>query len=118
MLAISELLQNVTFIHSHFENSFNLLSRYDYVYCDPPYVPENKTSFVDYNSDGFTIKEHKSLFEKLIELKKKDIKFSLSNSKVPMLEEYFQKDCGWAALQELRGSHVPFRRANGPGPNV
>lgn len=92
LLAISELLQNVTFIHSHFENSFNLLSRYDYVYCDPPYVPENKTSFVDYNSDGFTIKEHKSLFEKLIELKKKDIKFSLSNSKVPMLEEYFQKD--------------------------
>ena len=45
----------------------------------------------DYNSDGFTIKEHTSLFEKLVELDKKDIRFSLSNSKVAMVEQYFQE---------------------------
>lgn len=89
---VSNLLQNVTFIHSHFENSFKNLQPYDYVYCDPPYVPECKTSFVDYNSDGFTSKDHISLFKKLTELRKKHVKFSLSNSKVPMVEEYFQKN--------------------------
>lgn len=89
---MSDLIRNVIFKQSHFEDSFQSLEKSDYVYCDPPYVPENKNSFVGYNSDGFTEKEHRSLFEKLIELKKKGIRFSLSNSKVPMVEEYFQKN--------------------------
>jgi|TARA_B100001063_G_scaffold247349_1_gene292984 DNA adenine methylase len=89
IMEISSLLQKVTFKCCHFEESFNFVKPNDYIYCDPPYVPENKTSFVDYNSDGFTIKEHTSLFEKLVKLDKKYIRFSLSNSKVAMVKEYF-----------------------------
>ena len=30
---------------------------------DPPYVPENNSSFTTYNANGFNEKEHKKLFQ-------------------------------------------------------
>ena len=70
-----------------------LLKKYkkgDFVYLDPPYVPENSISFVGYVADGFNAEMHEILFN---EIKKKwmVVKFleSFSNLKVDMVLESF-----------------------------
>ena len=85
---ISELIQNVEFIHSDFRDSIKKVKKNDYVYLDPPYVPFPDTkSFVDYNKDGFDKKNHEELFELVNELGRKNIKFALSNHKVELVLE-------------------------------
>ena len=60
----------------------------DFIYLDPPYVPENKSSFVNYNEDGFNKEEHEKLF---INIKKlKNMKFLLSNSNCDIIKEEFK----------------------------
>ena len=52
----------------------------DFIYLDPPYVPENSYSFTEYVKEGFDLNTHKLLF---LEIKKlENIKFLMSNSKV------------------------------------
>ena len=77
---ISELIKDVNFIHASFETSLLNIKKNDMVYCDPPYVPINATSFVNYNSDGFEGVLHEKLFTMLHELKKQKIKWMMSNS--------------------------------------
>lgn len=84
---ISNLIQNVEFIHSDFRDSIKTIKKGDFVYLDPPYVPENSTSFIGYVADGFTQQMHETLFS---EIKKMDgVKFLLSNAKVDMVLESF-----------------------------
>ena len=52
---ISELIKDVEFICCDFENTTNIQDD-DFVYMDPPYVPEKKCGFVSYSKDGFTEK--------------------------------------------------------------
>lgn len=85
---ISDLIQNVHFIHSDFRDSIKKIKKGDFVYLDPPYVPENSISFVSYVADGFTAEMHEILFS---EIKKMNgIKFMLSNSKVDIVLESFR----------------------------
>jgi len=86
---ISELIKDVEFIHSDFNNSFTNILEGDFVYLDPPYAPETKKSFVGYNIDGFTLDTHKQLFNNIINLNEKNIKFIMSNSKVELVIDYF-----------------------------
>ncbi len=84
---ISELIKNVNFIHSSFEESFKNIQNDDFVYLDPPYAPENDKSFVNYTSSGFTMEQHLNLFK----LSKK-FKFVMSNANVDMVkDEYTDK---------------------------
>lgn len=84
---ISDLIKDVEFIHSDFRDSIKSVNEGDFVYFDPPYAPENKTSFVGYVSEGFTLETHKSLFDEI--KKMKGVKFILSNAKVEMVIENF-----------------------------
>ena len=85
---ISELIQNVKFIHNDFRHSFRNVVEGDFIYLDPPYAPENSKSFVGYNVDGFGLETHKELFE---EIKKMDgIKFVMSNAKVDLVMDNFK----------------------------
>lgn len=87
---ISDLIQEVIFIDSGFEETFKIIkSQNDFVYLDPPYAPENETSFVGYVSNGFNAELHKSLFDKTKDLDKKGIKFVMSNSNVDMVTKAF-----------------------------
>ena len=88
---ISDLIQNVHFIHKSFVDSINCIDESDFVYLDPPYIPENNKSFVSYVQDGFSEEMHKKLFENIIELNQKNIKFLLSNSNTQMIREYFNE---------------------------
>lgn len=51
----------------------------DFVYIDPPYYPIKKTSFVDYQNDGFK-EEHKKLAQLCHQMKDKGVKILHSNS--------------------------------------
>lgn len=88
---ISNLIKNVTFIHSDFMKSFKNIKKNDFVYLDPPYVPEKTDSFVKYNIDGFTSEQHNKLFDNIIDLDKNDILFLLSNSNTTLVCDKFKK---------------------------
>jgi DNA adenine methylase len=61
--AVSALIQGVIFVHAPFQEAFRrVVPGNDFVYLDPPYAPENETSFVSYTADGFNLESHKCLF--------------------------------------------------------
>ena len=80
---ISELLQKVHFKCSDFKDSLCLPQKGDFVYLDPPYAPQNKTSFVSYVADGFD--KHELLFQELKRLHENEILFLMSNAKVELV---------------------------------
>lgn len=86
---ISDLIKDVKFIHSDFTESIKNVKKGDYVYLDPPYALENKTSFVGYTTDGFNLECHNKLFDLITKFNTNDIKFSMSNSKVDLVMNYF-----------------------------
>ena len=81
---VSNLIKNVNFVNLDFEESLKKIKRNDFVYLDPPYVPENATSFVGYTSDGFSLEKHEALFESC-----KDLNFVMSNSDVDLVKNSF-----------------------------
>ena len=81
---ISKLIKDVEFIHSDFEDSFENIKNNDFIYADPPYVPENAKSFVGYTSDGFNLEKHQVLFELC-----KDYNFVMSNSDTNLVKDSF-----------------------------
>lgn len=87
---ISLLIKDVKFVHSDFNNSIPKAIKDDFVYLDPPYVPESVTSFVGYTSDGFSLENHKKLFEMIKSLNEKKIKFMMSNSNVRLVTDEFK----------------------------
>jgi len=101
---ISDLIKDVEFIHSDFNSSFGNIKCGDFVYLDPPYAPENSTSFVGYTKDGFNLEKHQLLFKLTDELNKKDIKFMLSNAKVDLVMDYF-KDYNCEEIVARRAIH-------------
>ena len=88
--AVSELIQDVEFYCLDFKESVKNIQPGDFVYLDPPYAPENSTSFVGYTKDGFDIKTHNELFRQIKELDRKDIKFAMSNANVQLVIENFK----------------------------
>lgn len=85
---ISEMIKEVRFECCDFHNSLSKVKDGDFVYLDPPYVPENPKSFVGYTSGGFGLEKHKQLFEDIINVK--NVKFLLSNSRTPLVLDYFK----------------------------
>ena len=81
---LSILLKDVIFSNCSFEEALSKLEPGDFVYLDPPYVPENITSFVGYTSDGFD--KHEKLFGICKEM---PAKMLLSNSKVKVVLDSF-----------------------------
>ena len=87
---ISNMIQDVEFQCLDFNESLKLLGEGDYVYLDPPYAPEKKESFVGYMVDGFSLETHEELFKKIKNISQEGVGFCLSNSKVELVERYFE----------------------------
>ena len=87
---IHQLIQNVKFKLSSFQKSLSGVSKGDFIYLDPPYVPENPQSFVKYTHDGFNLETHQELFRILKELHQQKIKLVLSNSNVELVLDTFR----------------------------
>jgi DNA adenine methylase len=86
---IHELIQNVVFECSDYSNSLNNIQNDDFIYLDPPYAPENITSFVGYTENGFDFENHKKLFSMIHSLTENNKKIMLSNSDVEFVRENF-----------------------------
>jgi DNA adenine methylase len=84
---VSKSIQNVEFICSDFEK-VNIRSKKDFVYMDPPYVPEKKDSFVAYDKVGFTEEKHNALFDKCVKM---TCKWMMSNSNTEPVREKLKK---------------------------
>jgi DNA adenine methylase len=87
MREISTLIKDVEFSVSHYDNALMACTQGDFVYLDPPYVPEKELSFVGYTVDGFNLAEHKRLFAMLDSTVA--CRFLLSNADVPLVWESF-----------------------------
>ena len=83
---ISTILQRVIFKHCDFRDAIKQVKPGDFMYLDPPYVPETKTSFVGYTKDGFGIKNHEELFKMT---KANGAHFVMSNSDVDLVRKAF-----------------------------
>lgn len=88
LLSVSRLIQPVHFSVSSFLDVFSKLKNGDFIYLDPPYVPMDKNSFVDYSGGGFDY--HKELFDHIHQLKQKGILFMMSNSSAQTVLDEFQ----------------------------
>ena len=89
IMEISELIKDVKFSCSSFNDVMDEVLTGDFIYLDPPYAPENLKSFVGYTTEGFDIDQHKLLFAKTKELKGKNVKMVMSNAAVDLVKESF-----------------------------
>jgi DNA adenine methylase len=85
---ISELIKDVVFECISYSESLKKPKKGDFVYMDPPYAPETKTSFVKYTEKGFTLENHEELFDMIKKLKK-NVKFLLHNADVSLVKDNF-----------------------------
>jgi DNA adenine methylase len=86
---VSELIQGVRFRAQGFDKSLSKCKVGDFVYLDPPYVPENIKSFDKYNLIGFNLENHQELFgacKKLVEI---GANFTMSNSDMKLVRDAF-----------------------------
>lgn len=86
---IHELIKDVNFECCDFRISLEKIKENDFVYSDPPYVPENNKSFVSYTKEGFDKESHLKLFEIYNNLNKRNIKIMMSNSDVKLVKDSF-----------------------------
>lgn len=98
---IHDVIQQVNFIHQDFESALSNVDVDDFIYMDPPYVEQHKTSFVTYNKDGYN--KHKILFGICNILNEKNIKFMLSNSDTNYVKECF--DAPNITMQKINTNH-------------
>jgi DNA adenine methylase len=87
--SVSALIKDVIFTHCSFSESLQKIEPGDFVYLDPPYAPENHTSFVSYTSDGFNLENHALLFKHCQEMTSKHVKMVMSNAHVKLVTDAF-----------------------------
>ena len=89
---IHELIQSVHFECCDFSESLTRIVDGDFVYLDPPYAPENETSFVGYTENGFGTDQHINLFEMCKQLVESNKKIMMSNADVNLVRHHFTED--------------------------
>lgn len=86
---VSALIRDVVFTNQPFGTALATVQAGDFVYLDPPYAPENETSFVGYTADGFGLEEHNTLFKLCNDMTAKHIKLLMSNAAVSFVRTAF-----------------------------
>ena len=88
LLKIKKSLKDVSISCSNYR-IISKAKKDDFIYLDPPYHKENKTSFTKYQKDYFNEEEQKKLCNLLKELDKKGVKFLLSNSNTEFINTLY-----------------------------
>lgn len=84
------LEKNITILTGGYSKAIDKITKNDFVYFDPPYMPiSNSSSFTGYTSSGFGIEEQKKLKALCDYLDSQKIKFLLSNSSCPFIKELY-----------------------------
>lgn len=88
---VSALLQGVRIETCSYRNCSQYIQDGDFVYLDPPYEPLSRTSsFTAYAKDDFTQEDQLALCKMLDGLGRR-VKWMLSNSTAPLIEELYEK---------------------------
>lgn len=93
---VSDLVQDVEFVHCDFRDAMKNIDNGDFAYFDPPYAPETKKSFVGYVAEGFTLETHQALFDEIKNIcgcggdGEDNAKFLLSNANVDIVLNNFK----------------------------
>lgn len=109
---LSELIRDVEFRVTDFEEICDITERGDFVYLDPPYVPLNATSFVGYTSDKFPLTKHQSLFQKCVDMKNRGVKWIQSNSAVALVRDAFPESEGFEITEITARRAIHSRTPN------
>ena len=88
---INKLIKNVEFKVADFKESLSEVKEKNFVYLDPPYVPENSKSFTKYTNKDFSLENHHELFKITKNLVTNNISFVMSNAKVDLVTTAFKK---------------------------
>lgn len=86
---VSTLVKDVVFTNCSFSDSLCRITSGDFAYLDPPYAPENDTSFVSYTKVGFNLDNHRELFKLCSEMTTMDVKMLMSNADVKLVRDAF-----------------------------
>ncbi len=86
----SKLLKGVEIKRMSFEKIVNYAKKGDFVYFDPPYYPEKKSSFTKYTKEAFLEEEQKKLFKIFKELDKKGVLVMESNSNTEFIKKLYE----------------------------
>jgi DNA adenine methylase len=81
----SKLVESVEFSCQGYDDALRGCGPSDFVYMDPPYVPETVTSFTGYTAESF---DHKKFF---IFLKGSPARWVMSNSATALVREEFEE---------------------------
>jgi DNA adenine methylase len=103
LLKVKQSLKNVSLFCSHYSDILKNTKKGDFIYLDPPYHKENKTSFTTYNKGGFNEMEQKKLAILLKKLDEKGVMFLLSNSNTTFINELY-KD--FTIIEVTVGRHI------------
>lgn len=88
LLAVSEAIQNVTFLNGDYSDTFNHRGENNFFYFDPPYKPlTESSSFNSYAKDEFNDAEQTRLKEYCDLLHQNNDNWMLSNSDVKNIDE-------------------------------
>jgi len=90
IMAVSLAFRGVVFQCCDFRVGLGEVRPGDFVYLDPPYVPETATSFVGYTEGGFAASDHEQLFGLCYRFRDNAVDFLLSNADVPLVRTAFE----------------------------
>ncbi len=92
--AVSKYLNNneIVILNGDFEESVKNISKGAFVYFDPPYIPVSESSnFTAYVQGGFNMSDQVRLRDLCDQLDKKSVRFLLSNSATPQIEDLYKE---------------------------
>jgi DNA adenine methylase len=92
LMEIHHLIQGVYFVCGGFNETLVQIEPDDFVYLDPPYAPETKTSFVGYTESGFCLNDHTLLFQHIHRLTEQNTRLIMSNADVDLVRQHFTED--------------------------
>lgn len=82
--------KNINILNSDYKDIIKDAKKGDFIYLDPPYYKENKTSFTKYQKQDFNEDNQKELFNLLNSLDKKGVYFLLSNSNTEFIKSLYK----------------------------
>lgn len=90
--ACSQVLQTANINCESFSSVLQYATKGDFVYFDPPYVPDGISStFTMYTKDGFGAEEQLELVDVCNLLDSRGVKWMLSNSSAPIVYKMYEK---------------------------
>lgn len=90
LLAASQALRGHSIVHADFRDVLLKASAGDWVYLDPPYVPDRKWGdFTRYTAGQFGPEDQVALAEMLGQLDRDGVRWLLSNSDTPLVRELY-----------------------------